>query len=1058
MLTDTYKKKISKSLKIYKFFYKFRVLFIVLITLIVGVSSAMLSIKGMVIDEIKISNVSYGEKLTYSSKGLFDNYIHYEFKEINSEEWTLNEPKNVGKYQIRGVSKNIFGGYYYGSPQDFEITPKIVKVENNNETVIYGDLPPLNFNLNSGDELINAEYVVNSVLGTSANISLKEDTVKVIDSDNYDVTYCYSFEFDPTYDVTFKRKDIRFDSSGEFVYDGKPHKVEEITPITDLYSNDTYVVESAASFESAGFHNNRPNISFYNEKGVDVTSLYKTYFEGFLYIEPLPLEVSVGDYTKTYDMKVDEANLDCTIEKGNLLEGHRLVARLPSRVDAGEYDCDIVRIFDENGENVTSNYNLTINPGKYTIKPKRVTVTFKFANKIYDGKQHNNLISLDRGGVFDGHSIGISPLSFDAVHAGTHNENFKVVIADQSGENITKNYVIDISCNNYVVSQREITIQSEPQVFVYDGNDKEWPYFSIVGGVLADGDSVIVSSWTKESYPGIYDNELTFEFRNMSYGDVTTDYIVNFVPSKIEIKLDGGSGGDFEGGNPLIGDNAPLEYEEIDKEEINNVLLEYTPSESGSAFFKSNTYGDYNGKAWLSAPSYQSIEGINVQELTSIALRESNFNNRLKGTLTYKGVLRVCDLVPIYPNLKNPQETDIYSIESDLVSENIEVDGYEFDYVKDHQYLDGFTHTTYRVINEEKNYYQFVKNNYSDVPSNMKSSLDEIINEYNLKGNTLLDTINNLVLYFKNNFTYSMFDIEASNSSNPILTFLTETHDGKCDYFAGAGTLLLREMGYYARMAGGFMVNGSDVGRTYEISSTSAHAISEVYLENVGWIKAEFTVAPLSEKMEKEEIIIDGASQSGSCSSETSLENSKDDKPSSASGKEEEKFDLYFYTDNGNFTYDGSDFSKPSYQMVGELKEGHKVVSEGWSTISKYGNVLNNASFNIVDENNNIVTDQYTISKNLGTLTVNKRVWNFETPSLTLTLDELKNNPRELYLEDNLAMGDKLEGYLDLAMSITKPGTYTYVVIVTKITNEKNEDVTSSYNIVYKYGTLTVNP
>ena len=76
MLTEVYKNKLKLYLSIYKFIYRFRVLFLILLAILIGTTGTLLSIKGMVIDKIKVSNVQYGQTLKYSSYGLFDNYIH----------------------------------------------------------------------------------------------------------------------------------------------------------------------------------------------------------------------------------------------------------------------------------------------------------------------------------------------------------------------------------------------------------------------------------------------------------------------------------------------------------------------------------------------------------------------------------------------------------------------------------------------------------------------------------------------------------------------------------------------------------------------------------------------------------------------------------------------------------------------------------------------------------------------------------------------------------------------------------------------------------------------
>lgn len=89
-------------------------------------------------------------------------------------------------------------------------------------------------------------------------------------------------------------------------------------------------------------------------------------------------------------------------------------------------------------------------------------------------------------------------------------------------------------------------------------------------------------------------------------------------------------------------------------------------------------------------------------------------------------------------------------------------------------------------------------------------------------------------------FTYSL-SVSEGDDNQALLTFLTKTHAGFCQQFAGAYAVMARAVGIPARVAVGFTpgVKGPD-GR-YHVYGTDAHAWPEVYLDRFGWVPFEPT-------------------------------------------------------------------------------------------------------------------------------------------------------------------------------------------------------------------------
>ncbi len=80
--------------------------------------------------------------------------------------------------------------------------------------------------------------------------------------------------------------------------------------------------------------------------------------------------------------------------------------------------------------------------------------------------------------------------------------------------------------------------------------------------------------------------------------------------------------------------------------------------------------------------------------------------------------------------------------------------------------------------------------------------------------------------------------------SPPLVGFVTETHAGYCQYFAGAMALMLRYLGIPARVAVGFAGGAYDPNQhLWNVSDREAHAWVEVWFRGYGWLPFDPTPA-----------------------------------------------------------------------------------------------------------------------------------------------------------------------------------------------------------------------
>jgi transglutaminase-like putative cysteine protease len=101
-----------------------------------------------------------------------------------------------------------------------------------------------------------------------------------------------------------------------------------------------------------------------------------------------------------------------------------------------------------------------------------------------------------------------------------------------------------------------------------------------------------------------------------------------------------------------------------------------------------------------------------------------------------------------------------------------------------------------------------------------------------------------------------------------LVGFVTQTHAGYCQYFAGAMTLMLRYLGIPARVAVGFAGGTFDrLQDVWNVSDREAHAWVEVWFKGYGWLPFDPTPAAPGAAPRETQAGLPGAGASGSTSS-----------------------------------------------------------------------------------------------------------------------------------------------------------------------------------------------
>ncbi len=111
-----------------------------------------------------------------------------------------------------------------------------------------------------------------------------------------------------------------------------------------------------------------------------------------------------------------------------------------------------------------------------------------------------------------------------------------------------------------------------------------------------------------------------------------------------------------------------------------------------------------------------------------------------------------------------------------------------------------------------------------------------------------LDKILALQHFFtESEYRYSLKPGTAPDG-NQLKYFLEKSKKGYCTYYAFAYTLMLRSIGIPSRVAVGFITQAnSEVMNYYPVRANMAHAWTEVFFPNIGWISFDATSQKLAE-------------------------------------------------------------------------------------------------------------------------------------------------------------------------------------------------------------------
>lgn len=400
----------------------------------------------------------------------------------------------------------------------------------------------VNTPLAEGDTAVVDEAPSITAVGEIENLII----LKILDADGESIVtsnYCFTYAGDLFLRVT--KRDVTIDTpSLELVYDGLEHKAEngKVNDASSLAEGHSLAIKSATSIKDVGEEDNVLEFIVKDANGSDVSANYNlSYINGKLKITKRPIEITSQDLDGIYNGKEQYAH-SVTSPEGQLAEGHKIV---PSFSNTVKY-CNVtvenlfeVQILDENGEDVTHNYEYTRIYGELKVSPLAVSIATGSESKVYDGYELSNpeFSYLGEGKFAEGEEIRyINPTK--RVNYGKEDNIFTIEIYEGE-ENITYNYIITYDeYGTLEIEKRPITVTALSfEKMYYDGLAYENPGYEIGGLGLADDqyENVVVEA---EDYinAGYWKNQIiSVEIFDLTDTPATENYEITYVDGEITV-------------------------------------------------------------------------------------------------------------------------------------------------------------------------------------------------------------------------------------------------------------------------------------------------------------------------------------------------------------------------------------------------------------------------------------------------------------------------------------------------------------------------------------------
>ena len=237
-----------------------------------------------------------------------------------------------------------------------------------------------------------------------------------------------------------------------------------------------------------------------------------------------------GSMEKTYDgtpLTCDEF----VLQSGELKKGHVAHATISgTQTGAGSSQnvFEIV-ILDTNGADVSSDYEIALNPGTLTVAKRPLELSANSASKVYDGEElTHEEYTLTSGELVNGHYLDVTFIGA-ITNAGETSNQVSALVKDVEDVDVTCNYDLTYIEGTLTVTQRPITILSNDYQRDYDGTalTGQPDGYTITEGEIVAGHQISLTCGGSQTNVGVSDNEVSAAIIENEV-DLTANYLITY--------------------------------------------------------------------------------------------------------------------------------------------------------------------------------------------------------------------------------------------------------------------------------------------------------------------------------------------------------------------------------------------------------------------------------------------------------------------------------------------------------------------------------------------------
>ena len=971
---------------------------------------------------------------------------------FNASQLEVGNTKNEAEVKIinkQGIDTTKYYSINF-EVGDLEVTARPLLVYTPSSSKIYDGLGLSNteYTIDETTSLIDGHQVIISASSTITNVGNIENVVAIdiCDSNDEKVTDNYAISYVVgTLEVTPKTIKITSGSSDK-TYDGMQlncldYTIDDETPLVE---NHTIEVSNASSITNVGTTDNILEFTILNGEE-DVTSNYDVELTcGTLKVDKKDITILSASDSKEYDGTALESKLYDIID-GSLVDGQSIHADFTNSItNVGEISNSFtVTIKDKENNDLSSNYNIKLEEGLLTVTKREIDILTLSDEKEYDGTKLTqlNFKVISTKQLVDNQVAEVVTNSSIIDVGEIDNElSFKV---KQGNEDVTNNYKINVTFGTLKVTKRSITITSSSKERQYNAEEFYCHEYEVTAGSLAENQRIENTYNNSIINVGTIKNSFETIIKDENNIDVTANYNITKVDgiltvSKRIVDIQVASDEKVYDGTPLT----CLDYEitsenKIAGTDVLNIISNTSTTNVGivdnvlefsvrTADNKDNN-DNYqinvtNGKLKITYRKISITTNSDSKTYDDTAL----FNKGYTITDGYIADNQRIELVD-YPSVTDVSEEVVYNtLKFKLYEGNVDVtDNYTLD-------------ITYGTLIINPIVLKYETGSVTKTYDGLEISNDEI----NFVSGSILSHHKITAKTYKVVKDAGVYDNDVEYEVIDKNTNEIKSHNYKIEVNAGKIIINPIELSIttpsLSKEYDGIAISANTYVMTGTLAPNQTISIEiNNSLKEVGTLPNNFTLT-----------IKDAQGNETTHNYEIT---------SNIGTLQITPRPLTIATGSASKTYDGEPLTKDEYEITsGTLAPNQTLTVIVTGTITDVGITENTFNITIKDEQGNNTDQNYYITEQLGTLTVNPITLTIQTASGSKVYDGLP------LVKDTYEI---IEGSMpsNHTLNITFVNTPTDVCTLTNdfiptITNDKGEDITENYEITSILGTLVITP